>query len=175
MKSALVIMAVLSIGCSSMTERVVHEAQRGLVWEADYVPKEGGDSQRLAALHKHLVVTLGIDIEFLPADDPTLRGAFGISYGDGEQAYIRLRQDLSVNGTIEVLCHEAAHLFQPPYLTRSEGDVFAEIVSAHVAAKLGVPKAAATSGLWLRQHKAALRTGLALQKEIEYVAKKLTP
>lgn len=175
MKSALLVIVVASLGCASMTERIVDEARKGLVWEADYKPKDGGNAEALAALFHHLTVDLRIDVEYLPAEDPTLRTAYGISYNAGENLFIKLRQDLSVNGTIEVLAHEAAHLFQPPYLTRSQGDVFAEIVSAHVADRLGVPDAAATSALWLRQHKPSLRMALDLQMEILHVVKILMP
>jgi len=164
-----------AVGCSTMTERIVHEARKGLVWSADYVPRAGGNPDALAALHDHLTAALRIDVEYLPADDATLRGAFGISYAAGNKSFIKLRHDLSVNGTIEVLAHEGAHLFQPPHLTRSEGDVFAEIVSAHVAERLGVPDAIATSALWLRQHKPSLRMALDLQMEILHVANMLTP
>lgn len=166
---------VLSAGCASFTERIVHDARRGLVWSADYTPKEGGQPEALAALLHHLTVDLGIQIQFLPADDPDMDGAFGRSMRTDDAALIIVRQDLSVNGTIEVLAHEAAHLFQPPHLTRSQGDVFAEIVGAHVAHKLGVPRAAETSALWLRQHKPSLPVAMELRREIEYVAKMLSP
>lgn len=180
MKYALVIMAVLVhmavfTGCASMTERIVNEGMKGLVWEADYVPRQGGNPEALAALYHHLTKDLRIDIQYLPADDADLRGAYGISWGEGQALFIRLRQDLSINGSIEVLAHEAAHLFQPAALNQPQGDVFAEIVSAHVASRLGVPKAASTSALWLRQHKPSLRMALDLQNEIEYVAGILTP
>lgn len=164
------------LGCASMTERIVNEAMKGLAYDADYTPAEGGDPAALAALYDRLVTELRIDVQYLPADDPVLRGAFGISYAAGsEQLHIRVRQNLSVNGTIEVLAHEAAHLFQPPYMTRQEGDVFAEIVSAHVAHQLGVPHAIATSAGWLRQHKARLRMALDLENEIEHISRILTP
>lgn len=170
------IAAIVSmIGCASMTERIVNESLQGLAWEADYTPKAGGDPKALAALYAHLTKELGMDVQYLPADDEDLRGAFGISYAAGEQMFVRVRQDLSVNGTIEVLAHEAAHMFPPPYLSRPQGDVFAEIVSAHVASRLGVPRAAETSALWLKQHKANIRMALDLQHEIRYVADKLTP
>lgn len=177
MRSALLITTILIVvGCAStMTERIVTEARKGLVWEADYVPTAGGDPDALAALYIRLT-ELRIDVQYLPADDPELRGAYGISYAAGsEQLFIRLRQNLSINGSIEVLAHEAAHLFQPPYMTRSEGDVFAEIVSAHVAHHLGAPNAIGTSAGWLRQHKPWLRMALDLQNEIQYVARLLTP
>ena len=171
-----VVIAVLSLSCASMTERIVNDAMTGgLVWSADYTPREGGDPAKLAALYEHLTVDLGIDVLYLPSETPELRGAFGISWAAGSHLFIRLRQDLSVNGSIEVLAHEAAHLFQPPYLTRSQGDVFAEIVSAHVASRLGVPNARVTSALWLRQHKPSLRMALDLQMEFEHVANILTP
>lgn len=176
-KAALLNMSILlSIGCaaSSMTERIVKDAMKGLVWEADYVPVEGGRPDTLAAFNAHLI-QLGIEIAYLPKEDTVLRGAFGVSYSAGERMFIRVRQDLSINGTIEVLAHEAAHLYQPPYLTRPQGDVFAEIVSAYVADRLGVPDAAQTSALWLRQHKPSLRMALDLQREIEHVAHILTP
>lgn len=178
MRSALLITTILIVvGCAStMTERIVTEARKGLVWEADYTPKEGGDPAALAALHDHLTNELGMFVRYAPASDPELRGAFGRSYTRGNlQRFVRVRNDLSVNGTIEVLAHEAAHHLQPPYLTGSEGDVFAEIVGAHVSHRLGVPNAAETSALWLRQHKAALRMALDLQNEIQYVARLLTP
>lgn len=157
-----------------MTERIVHDGLKGLVYEADYSPREGGNPEALAALYAHLS-ELGIEIQYLPAEDEELHGAYGVSWGTGEVAFIRLRQDLSVNGSIEVLSHEAAHLYQPPHLTRSQGDVFAEIVSAHIAHRLGVPHAADTSALWLRQHKPSLRMALDLQNEIEHIARLLTP
>lgn len=172
----LIVLAMLSVGCAhSMTERIVHDSLKGLVWEADYLPREGGDPAALAALYHHLTHELRIDIAYLPAQDETLRGAYGISYAAGSHMFIKLRQDLSVNGTIEVLAHEAAHLFQPPYLSKSQGDVFAEIVSAHVAQKLGVPDTEKTAALWLRQHKPSLRMALDMQNEIEHVAKLLLP
>src|SRR5688572_15556265 len=141
----LVALCVAVSGCASMTERIVHDAMKGLVWEADYVPREGGSPDALADFYAHLTQNVGIDIEFMHPDDEMLRGAYGISYNAGEYLFIKLRQDLSVNGTIEVLAHEAAHLHQPYVLSRSQGDVFAEIVSAHVASRLGVPNAANTS------------------------------
>jgi hypothetical protein len=164
-----------SLGCASMTERIVNDAMQGLVWDADYVPVDGGKPEALAALYEHLTKELRIDVQYLPADSETLRGAFGISYVAEGELFIKLRQDLSVNGTIEVLAHEGAHLFQPPYLNRSQGDVFAEIVSAHVASRLGVPNAVSTSALWLRQHKPSLRMALDLQNEIAHVSNILTP
>src|SRR5687767_10176296 len=161
----------VSLGCAyTMTERIVYDAMQGLVWEADYVPKDGGDPEKLADFYAHLTKNLHIDVEYMPSNDPTLRGAFGISYAAGNHLFIKVRQDLSINGTIEVLAHEAAHLFQPNVLNRSEGDVFAEIVSAHVASRLGVPNAESTSALWLRQHKPNLRMALDLQREITHVA-----
>ena len=177
---ALVIMAVLIhmavfTGCASMTERIVNEGMNGLVWEADYVPVRGGNPDALAALYHHLTTDLRIDVQYLPVNDAMLRGAYGISYIADERLFIKLRQDLSVNGSIEVLAHEAAHLFQPAALNQPQGDVFAEIVSAHVASRMGVPNAANTSALWLRQHKPSLRMALDLQNEIEHVAHILTP
>lgn len=158
-----------------MTDRIVKDGLKGLVSDADYQPKAGGDPEALAAFYRHLTQELRIDVQYLPAEDEDLRGAFGISYAAGDQLFIRVRQDLSVNGTIEVLAHEAAHLFPVPYLSRPQGDVWAEIVSAHVATRLGVPHAAKTSALWLRQHKANLRMALDLKHEIEYIADVLTP
>jgi hypothetical protein len=177
MRSALPIgVLLLCLGCaSSMTERIVQDAMKGLVWEADYTPRDGGDPAALAALYYRLTHDLGIDVQYLPADDPELRRAFGISYAVNDRLFIRLRQDLSVNGSIEVLGHEAAHLHQPPYLSRSEGDVFAEIVSAHVSHALGVPDAVTTSAGWLRQHKPNLRMALDLENEIQHVSRILTP
>lgn len=176
MRALGIIMGIIAmLGCVSMTERIVNEGMKGLVWDANYIPANGGDGTALAALYEHLTTALRIDIQYVPASDETLRGAFGISYVAGDQWFIRVRQDVSVNGTIEILAHEAAHLLQPPHLSRSQGDVFAEIVSAHVADRLGVPGAAATSALWLRQHKAALSTALDLQNEIAHVANVLTP
>jgi hypothetical protein len=171
----ILVLALVSVGCANMTERIVHDAMKGLVWQADYVPKTGGDPRALAALYAHLTQELGIDVEYLPKDNEVLRGAFGISYAAGNHRFIKLRQDLSVNGSIEVLAHEAAHLYQPPYLSKSQGDVFAEIVSAHVAAKLGVPDTRATAANWLRQHKPSLRMALDLQNEIAHVTEKLLP
>lgn len=176
MKGVLAVASVVAcVGCASMTERIVNEAMKGLVYEADYVPTGGGDPNALAALYARLT-ELRIDAQYLPADDPALRGAFGISYTAGsEQLLVRVRQDLSVNGTIEELAHEGAHHLQPPYLTGPEGDVFAEIVSAHVAHRLGAPDAIRTSAGWLRQHKPRLRMALDLENEIQYVVRLLTP
>ena len=158
-----------------MTERIVQDARNGLVWSADYVPKDGGDPEALASLLDHLTRVLKIEVQFVPVEGMEIEGAFGESYRGEGIRLIRARQDLSVIGTIEVLCHEGAHLYQPPYLSRSQGDVFAEVVSAHVASRLGVPGAAQTSALWLRQHKPNLSVALDLTKEIEYVADILTP
>ena len=171
----LIVFVLASLACSTLTERLVNDAMKGLVFEADYIPIEGGDPLALAAFHEHLTQGLRIDIGYLPSDAEELHGAYGISYHAGDQLFIRLRQDLSINGSIEVLAHEAAHLFQPPYLSRPQGDVFAEIVSAHVSSRMGVPDAAGTSALWLRQHKPSLRMALDLELEIQYVAKILTP
>ena len=171
----MLVAVMLCSGCASMTDRIVHDAMQGLVWEADYIPKDGGDPEALAALHRHLTEVLRVDVLFVPANDMEIQGAFGISWVAEDQRFIRVRQDLSIIGTIEVLGHEAAHLYQPPYLTRSQGDVFAEIVSAHVASRLGVPGAAHTSALWLKQHKPNLRVALDLKNEIAYVADILTP
>lgn len=175
MKTVVLVAALSLVGCASMTERIVNDAMQGLVWSADYIPREGGDPAALAALHDHLVNGLMFDVQYLPKDDESLHQAFGVSYAAGSHKFIKLRQDLSINGTIEVLAHEAAHLLQPPYLTRSQGDVFAEIVSAHVASRLGVPNTTATAALWLRQHKPSIRVALDLQNEIEHVAGMLTP
>lgn len=175
MRTLFLLSVLGSLACASMTERIVHEALKGLVSDATYAPKAGGNPEALAALHHHLTTNLRINVQYLPAGDPELRNAFGVSYSAGDHLFIRLRQDLSVNGSIEVLAHEAAHLFPPPHLSRPQSDVFAEIVSAHVAAKLGVPQAATTSALWLRQHKASIRMALDLQNEIEYIADFLTP
>jgi hypothetical protein len=171
----LVSLLLVTVGCASMTERIVSDAMRGLVWEATYTPKDGGNPNSLAALYGHLTKALGIHVQYVHPDDEMLQGAFGISYHAEEGRYIRLRQDLSIIGSIEVLAHEAAHLYQPPYMNRSQGDVFAEIVSARVASRLGVPGAADTSALWLRQHKPNLRVALDLQNEIAHVANLLTP
>jgi hypothetical protein len=171
----LVMLLLASAGCASMTERIVKDAMQGLVWEADYIPRDGGDPEALAAFHEHLTKVLHIDVQYVPAKEMEIEGAFGMSYRSETMQLILLRQDLSVIGSIEVLSHEAAHLFQPPYLSKSQGDVFAEIVSAHVATRLGVPGAAHTSALWLKQHKPNLRVALDLQNEIAYVADLLTP
>jgi hypothetical protein len=175
MRPLLIALLLVTAGCASMTERIVTDAMRGLVWEADYTPKAGGKPEALADLYHHLTTVLEIDVQYRHPDDEELHGAFGISYHSEEGRHIRLRQDLSVFGSIEVLAHEAAHLYQPPYMNRSQGDVFAEIVSAHVASRLGVPDAAQTSALWLRQHKPNLRIALDLQNEIQHVANLLTP
>lgn len=178
MLRALIVVTVFaaSFACAhSMTERIVHEAMKGSAYEAEYLPPEGGDPAALAALHERLTTDLRIDVQYLAADDPELRGAYGLSWSAGDHLFIRLRQDLSVNATIQVLAHEGAHLFQLPYLTRSEGDVFAEIVSTHVSHALGVPRAVATSAGWLRQHKPRLRMALDLENEIQHVSRMLTP
>ena len=143
------------------------------MWDADYIPHDGGNADALAALHAHLI---GMQIQILYAPKSEMPpGTYGQSYFVGDEMFIKLRQDLSINGTIEVLAHEAAHLMQPPYITRSQGDVFAAIVQAHVAHRLGVPEAASTSAFWLRQHKPSVRMALDIQGEIEHVAKMLTP
>lgn len=176
MKLALAVAITIGVGCASMTERIVNEALQGLAYEATYSPSDGGNPEALAALYERLTTELRIDVRYLPVDDPILRGAFGISYTTGsDQWFIRVRQDLSVNGTIEVMAHEAAHLFQVPHLTRAEGDVFAEIVSAHVSHALGSPHAVRTSAGWLRQHKPRLRMALDLENEIQHVSRILTP
>lgn len=176
MRLLALLVVLTSTACASMTERIVADARKGLVWDADYAPTEGGDPLKLAALYAH-IVSLKIDVQFHPVDGPELMGAYGRSYIDleTEQRYIRVRQDLSINGSIEVLAHEAAHLHQPPYLSRSQGDVFAEVVAAHVATRLGISGAARTSALWLKQHKPNLGLALELQNEIRHVADLLTP
>lgn len=166
---------VLSLGCSTMTERIVNEARKGLAFSGDYTPKVGGNAESLAALVDHFTRDLRIDVEYLPPNDEVLHGAFGISYTAGDHWFIKLRNDISVNGKIEVLAHEAGHLFAPPWLTRPQGDVFAEVVAAHIAKALGVPDTVATSGLWLRQHKAWLQAAFDLEDEIQYVVKILLP
>lgn len=179
MTRAVLLLAVLCAGCASLTERIVQDARKGLAFDADYTPTPGGDPKVLAALYTHLTQELGIDVQYLPPEDPTMQTpfgqAFGVSWANGEALYIRVRQDLPVNATIQVLAHEAAHLYPPPYLTRPQGDVFAEIVSAHVSKRLGVPRAEQASALWLRQHRAWIRTALDFQNDIEAVADKLTP
>lgn len=165
--------AAVAFGCATtMTDRIVSDAKRGLAYSANYVPIEGGSTDALTALHDRLA-KLEIDVQYV--DPVALKGAFGIAYEDEGTLYIKIRSGLSVNGSIEVLAHEAAHLFQPPHLTRAQGDVFAEVVSAHVSDRLGVPRAAKTSALWLRQYKASLRTALDLRSEIDFVVDMLTP
>src|SRR5687767_13371088 len=119
---------VVVCGCASMTERIVHQAMQGLAWEGDYKPIEGGSPKALAALYAHLTDVRQIEIGYLPHDDPGLQTpfgpAYGIAYAAGNKLFVRVRQDLSNNGTIEVLAHEAAHLFSPPYLSRPQSDVF---------------------------------------------------
>lgn len=166
---------LLSLGCASMTERIVNEAMAGMVFEADFRPHAGGDPDALAALYEHLTKNLSIDVQYVPADAMELQGAYGVSYTAGTHMFIRLRQDLSVNGSIEVMAHEAAHIYQLPFLSRPQSDVFAHVVAAHVAHRLGVPNAASSAALYLRQHKPSLRMALDLEREIQHVANILTP
>lgn len=166
----------IAAGCArTMTERIVSETLRGNAYNATYAPLPGGDPRQLAALVRHFTEQLKIDVEFLPADDEALHDAYGVSYTAGDQRFIKVSAALSVNGQIEVLAHEGAHLFQLPSLTRSEGDVFADIVCAHVAARLGVPQTVETSAHWLQQHKPHVRVALDLEREIQYVTGILMP
>lgn len=168
--------AIIASSCATMTDRIVSDAMNGLAYSASYTPTLGGRMDRLAVFDEHLK-QLKINVQYVPPGDRILGSAVGVSLRDDVDGnlYIRLRQNLPVNGSIQVLAHEAAHLFQPPHLTRAQGDVFAEIVAAHVADRLGVPHAAQTSALWLRQYKAALRVAADLRNEIDHVVAILTP
>lgn len=171
-------LAIVGSSCAlrspSLTQQIVAGAMKGLVWDADYTIMEGGDGAALASLYAHLAA-MEITIYYLPQEDMP-PGVVGRSEWTEEgDRFIKLRQNLSVNNTIEVLAHEGAHLFQPVHVSRSQADIFAHIVAAHVAKRLGVPNAAANASVWLKRHKPSLRTALDLEREIEFVTEILTP
>jgi hypothetical protein len=94
------------------------------------------------------LAALGISVEYADLPD----GLSGQALGHA----IVIDARLEPNARLEVLAHEAGHLFQPESFSRVEAQAFAELVGADVCARLGFPMHR-TSGRYL----AAFKNGLA--------------
>lgn len=163
---------VTAMACASRLDRVVSRAAAGLAYDARYEPTPGGDSATLMFLEQR-ARWLGVTVTFVPKGHQDLGGAMGLSYMRGPEKHVVVDNTLSVNGRLEVLAHELAHLFQPPLEVRSEGQVFAELVSVEVCRRLGVDTSAAAV-LYLQNFKSALRVAQVYRAEIAYVSDMLT-
>lgn len=159
-------------GCASAVDRALGGARAGLAPDAWYTETAGGDPRALTVLQRR-AEWLGVDVAFLDPDDAQLMGATGISWLDETGRHVRVNKNLSVNGRLEVLAHELGHLYQPPLVSRTDAEVFAEAVSVLVCEKFGVD-VTRQSGRYLTGHKASFGAAKAYRREIRYAVMILT-
>ena len=128
----LLLLAALSCGCASTSDRIAVEALRTPWREAFYVPStETTMGLALTRLEKRLGA-IGVTVAYADLTSESLGGRT-------RDGHIEIEQTLAINGRLEVLAHEAGHLFHPPTLSVAEQQAFAEMVGAEVCAKLGWP------------------------------------
>ena len=175
-KLTLVLALVMSVGCSARAYNVVdqtlHQASRGLATDTRYVETPGGSQEALDVLQAR-AEWLGVDVQYLPGEDAGMMGATGLSWHDAEGRHARVTSTLSINGRLEVLAHELAHLFQPPALSKAEAEVFAEVVSLLVCRAYGVDTSAATAK-YLQAHKSHFDIPYVYRREVNYAVHLLT-
>lgn len=172
MKITLLVLCLGVSACASRADRVIAHASAGLAFDATYIPTDGGDIRALKFL-EHRADWLGVQVEYRPEGHEDLRGATGLSYRQDYEKHVFIDQSLPINGRIEVLAHELGHMFQPPSDNRAANDVFAELVSVEVCARLGVPSAA-SSIRYIKVHKSAFAVAKIYAPEIRYVTDLLT-
>lgn len=157
------ISVMLGLSCASRTpiEDVIATAFRTPYEQAHYEPSSGDSHAGALARLEARLQALGVSVLYGPSLDG---GAVGMA--SIEHRTIWIDQRLAPNGRLEVLAHEAGHVFQPWTLTPSEGQVFAELVGTTVCYRLGwdVRKA---SGTWMGAYKAGIDGALAHQLEID--------
>lgn len=158
--------------CASRTERVIASASQGLAYDAIYHATPGGNPKALTFLERR-AAWLGVQVSWRPEGHEDLRGATGLSYRNGYEKHVIVSNTLSINGRIEVLAHELAHLWQPESDSRAANDVFAELVSINVCQKLGVDSSKAASR-YLSGYKPALYVGRLYAPEIAFITDLLT-
>lgn len=157
-------LALLSAGCASSVDRVVTQAMRTPWHEAAYQPSTdttmGPAVARLEARLEALgVAVIYVDLRGLDENGQRVAGRTnGIA--------ILIDSALAETGRLEVLAHEAGHLFHPDTLTEAEKQAFAELVGVEVCARLGwnVEHAAAS---YLAAHKSGLAGALAFKVDRE--------
>lgn len=172
MRILLLLLCLGVAACASRTERVITLASQGLAYDAYYHPTPGGNMATLTFLERR-AAWLGVQVGYRPDGHEDLRGATGLSYRQGHEKHVVVSNTLSINGRIEVLAHEIAHLFQPESESRTASDVFAELVSIAVCQKLGVDSSRAAAG-YLRGYKPYLHVGRVYAPEIAFITDLLT-
>ena len=154
---ALVPLLVLNLACASAWQR---DALRVPSHQAMYVPPTSATmAARLEELRAR-VLAWGVEIVVPAAGDGQFWGMAGAT-GEGQRRII-LSPELGVDGTFEVLAHEAAHLLQPGGLTEAQREVFAERVMVAVCDYYGYEASKRSS-----QYLARYKTGFAQQAAIE--------
>ena len=163
------VLALLAPGCASTVDQVISHALRTPIGEATYTPASGSrHASALARLERRLEA-LGVSVFYVRFDETP--SPWGRAHG--LVRVIEIDETLTPDGRLEVLAHEAGHLFQPPSLTPVEAQVFAEFVGAEVCARLGYD-IAATSGRYLGQFKHALAGIRATRVDREAAVRLLT-
>lgn len=115
----------------------------------------------LARLEARLIA-LGVSVTY----GPRLPGMAAVGMLSPDHRHIWVDETLEPNGRLEVLAHEAGHVFQPGTLAGPESQAFAELVGATVSYRLGMNSLKA-SGRWLGAWKSGLDGALAHRLEMD--------
>lgn len=156
---SLLLLAVLSGGCASTSDRIVAEALRTPLHEAFSVPSNGATMAPALARLEARLKAIGVTVTYADLSPDSLAGR---TRGDR----IEIEQTLAINGRLETLAHEAGHLFQSPTFSNAEGQAFAELVGAEVCARLGW-NMDISSGRYLGAYKHGLAGALASKVDME--------
>lgn len=120
----LILACAFSLCSTDPLDKLEHQIDNYTFWEQSYdAPAGTSREQDLLRLARLVEAALGVQVQTAGAPP----GVAGIS--SREHRIIALDGTLSPNAKFQVLAHEAAHILQPPDMTKAEGEVFADAVS----------------------------------------------
>jgi hypothetical protein len=127
-----------SLGCAPYGEHpVVVRAREIPVYLSGYKPTTTGNHAAAVQRLEDRVQWLGVTLEVLPEEAVTEHQTYGMAGVIDGKRTIWLPLSLAADARLEILAHEAAHLFAPPTLDQAQGEVFAEVVAYEVSKALG--------------------------------------
>lgn len=159
--------------CASFSEQVLKEAVKIPVFKSTYVPATGSEFQwaydelwgRLEAAGAYVEEIDGL------VNPSTGAKSWGLTFrGDH---HIDIEKSVDVNARLEILAHEAGHLFHNGAVSTSEAEVFAELVGANVLAHYGFPGAKEKSAQYLASYKYGFASLPFVESDIDLAVKAL--
>lgn len=162
---AMMYIMAMFVGCARSFEQKILKIPLS---QAGFVPTCSDQAEgTLRTFEAHVGRTLGITVTYDLAD-----GSHAGGYSPSLRR-IQVATKLDAMGRLEVIAHEAAHAIQPPGLSRSEADVWADTVAMKVCKRFGIDIEPQTSR-YLAGQKQALHILHDYQAEIEWAVVVLT-